>query len=122
MKQRKKVFKKETKGLGHPPAASDLFLENKVMLGEGIKGNIYRRPISSVYQKTKIYPSIYKYHHIDTQLTESHFADCTLPATWTTAQPCLPSLQRIPILHTILPTHILPNCVNFSQLACTGTT
>ena len=32
-------------------------------------------PTSSVYQKTKIYPSIYIYHHIDTQLTESHFAD-----------------------------------------------
>ena len=28
--------------------ASDLFLGNKEILEEGIKGNIYRRPISSV--------------------------------------------------------------------------
>ena len=80
MKQRKKIFKKETKGLGHPPAASDLFLENKEMLGaEGIKGNISGRPISSVYQKTKIYPSIYINNHIDTQPTESHSAERSLP-------------------------------------------
>ena len=60
MKQRKKVFKKETKGLGHPPVASDLFLGNKEMLGEKwIKGNIYRRPISSAYQKQKNNISIY---------------------------------------------------------------
>ena len=60
--------------------ASDLFLENKEMLGvEGIKGNIYRRPISSVYQKTKIYTSIYIYHHIITQPTEFHLADRTPP-------------------------------------------
>ena len=26
---------------------------------------------------SKIYPSIYIYHHIDTQPTESHFDDCT---------------------------------------------
>lgn len=37
-------------------------------------------PTSSVYQKTKLYPSIYIYHHIDTQPTESHFADGPLPA------------------------------------------
>ena len=36
-------------------------------------------PISSVYQKTKIYPSIYIYHHIITQPIESHFADHTPP-------------------------------------------
>ena len=36
-------------------------------------------PTSSVYQKTKIYPSIYINHHIDTQPTESHLADRTPP-------------------------------------------
>ncbi len=54
------------------------------------KRNIDNPLILSI-SKNKIYPSIYIYHHIDTQPTESHLADRTPPATWTTAQPCLPS-------------------------------
>ena len=52
---KKKDIQKRNKRIGgHPPAASDLFLENKEMLSEEwIKGNIYRRPISSVYSKNK---------------------------------------------------------------------
>ena len=46
---------------------------------KGFKGDIYRKPISSVYPKTKIYPSIYINHHIDTQPTESHSAERSLP-------------------------------------------
>ena len=50
--------------------ASDLFLENKEMLGvEGIKGNIYRRPISSVYQKKQKYILLYTQ---TTTLTHNH--------------------------------------------------
>ena len=56
--------------------ASDLFLENKEILEEGIMGNIYEAYFLSISKKTKIYPSIYIHHHIDTQPTESHFADC----------------------------------------------
>ena len=39
------------------------------------KRNIDNPLILSI-SKNKIYPSIYIYHHIDTQPTESHFADC----------------------------------------------
>ena len=42
------------------------------------KRNIDNPLILSI-PKNKIYPSIYIYHHIDTQLTESHFADRTPP-------------------------------------------
>ena len=42
------------------------------------KRNIDNPLILSI-SKNKIYPSIYIYHHIDTQPTESHFADRTPP-------------------------------------------
>ena len=37
-------------------------------------------PLILSISKNKIYPSIYIYHHVDTQPTESHFADGLLPA------------------------------------------
>ena len=43
------------------------------------KRNIDNPLILSI-SKNKIYPSIYIYHHIDTQPTESHFADRPLLA------------------------------------------
>ena len=39
------------------------------------KRNIDNPPFPQYIKKTKIYPSIYIHHHIDTQPTESHFAD-----------------------------------------------
>ena len=63
-----------------------------ILISERMKDKTgHRQPPNPQYlNKTKII-TFYIYHHIDTQPFEFHLADRTPPATWTTAQPCLPS-------------------------------
>ena len=71
---------KRNKNIYHPTAsAANFFLFLFWFLREWRTKRNIDNPLILSISKNKIYPSIYIYHHIDTQPTESHLADRTPP-------------------------------------------